>query len=94
MKIVISSEIKNDVTTVKENIDNLSNVIKQIEPFLEIIKTEWNGEDATSFLKKYDEVLANLRKYEDELNNYYDFLSKVYDIFTALDEAYDKPIAS
>lgn len=93
MKIIVSDKLKSDSETIKENIDNFSKIIDQIGPFLDIIKQNWEGTDATSFFEKYEEVLVNLKKYRDELNNYYDFLSKVYDIYNTLDKSYDKPIS-
>ncbi|HIU40157.1 MAG TPA: hypothetical protein IAB68_02505 [Candidatus Aphodocola excrementigallinarum] len=92
MKIAVSDKLNQDATSIKENIDKISDNINLIKLYLDVVNQSWQGDDATSFLKKYDDVLVDLKKYESELNNYYTFLSKVYDIYDALKESYDKPI--
>lgn len=92
MKIIVSDKLNRDAALIKESIDNIGKNIQNIKLFLDSINRSWQGDDADSFIKKYDDVLTNLKKYENELNNYYTFLSKVYDIYDALEESYDKPI--
>lgn len=92
MKIVISDSLNNDANNIKEHISLISQNIELIRFYLDTIPKWWEGDDATSFLNKYNEAYNNLKKYETEFSNYCDYLSKVFGIFKALDESYDRPI--
>ena len=88
MKIVISNDSKSDASQVKNYIDDISYSIKQIEASIGLIPTIWQGEDATSFINKYNTALQTLKDYENHFNAYYRYLNSVYDVYNLLENAY------
>lgn len=92
MKIVISNGLTNDVAQIKNNLDEYSKKIGELQNVIDAIPQYWQGADAASFIKKYKEALTKLKSYETSFEDYYSYLSKVYGIYNALNEAYDKEI--
>lgn len=93
MKIKASSDINNVATQMKDNIDIIGQMIDYLEfAISDTLPNTWIGDDATSFAKKYNESIVELRKYVDSLYEYQTYLTKIYPIYEALEEAYDKPI--
>lgn len=92
MKIIATDSIKTKANDVKECIDFMSERVKDLNLGIGLINTFWQGADASSFVKKYDEALIKLREYQTTFENYYDYLLKIYDIFEAFEDTYNKKI--
>ena len=64
MKIKASSDINNVATQMKDNIDIIGQMIDYLEfAISDTLPNTWIGDDATSFAKKYNESIVELRKY-------------------------------
>ena len=92
MKIVASSSLNSSANTIKKNLESINSSIKSIETDINNMKNIWLGKDADSFVKKYKDILQELKRYEASFEKYQDYLSKVYDIYKTLDDAYNKQI--
>ncbi len=93
MKIIATNDINSDAATIRECIDNLDYSINEIVNYIEWIPNIWAGDNCNAFIKKYEEVLKNLREYKKNFDDYYTYLTKVYSIFETLDENYNKAIS-
>lgn len=92
MKIIASNSLNSEANKVKTSINNITNNINEIKYIIQNTPSFWDGDDAKSFICKYEEVLKELDKHIENLNDYYSFMSKVKGIFDALDDSYNKSI--
>jgi len=94
MKIISSSQINSDAAMLKKCIDNYSSEVTNIRRIIDQIPSVWQGNDATSFINKYNEALEQLEKYKEALYKYCDFLSRVNAVYDELNSSYDKVIST
>lgn len=95
MKIKVSSGIITSANNVDKHIDEISKSITRIEKYLSGVSRVWQGSDATSFVKKFqNEAIPDLRKYVKVMEEYQKYLKEIYPIYKALDDYYNKPIST
>ena len=94
MKVIANSSITTNAKEVRELIDTFSSDITILQSLVnESIPNYWKGNDATAFIKKFnEEVFPELEKYRKSFKEYQTYLSKVYSVFSNLEEDYDKNI--
>ena len=93
MKIAASSSLSGKANTIKSCNENILKDINELSSVTESMLSFWEGDDATSFVRKInDEYIPKLNKAYDSLDDYAVYLSKVYSVFKSVDEYYDKEI--
>lgn len=74
-------------------VENVNACISNIEYYVNNIDPYWQGDDATSFKKKINEILKDLKKYDEALQEHWDYLKKIPNVYGAIETAYDKNIS-
>ncbi len=93
MKIICSDDIKTDADNISTNLSEFSKLSKNLTDKINSLPNVWTGNDASSFMKKFnDDFLPSLKKFEDAFNNYNSFLKQVYPVYAALEDDYNTKI--
>lgn len=88
MELRASLIIKNSVN-LKECIDSINSEYKNINTYIEELKSGWMGEKATKFYNAVENIyLPELKTAVDSMSNYYDYISKVPKAYETLDNSY------
>lgn len=92
MKIISSSYINGDAGYVNTCIEDYSSELNRLIAAVKTVKTAWSGEDADSFVTKYENIIEKLKIYEKDFLEYKKYLSQVQGVFEALENEYNKKI--
>ena len=92
MKIVTSQYINGDAGYVLTCIEDYQKDLAKLTQIVAAVKTAWNGKDADDFVKKYQEILNKLKKYEENFIVYKNYLGQIQGIYQTLEDDYNKKI--